>query len=434
MSVIVHLWQSTIVAVMAAAVVWTLRHRSAHLRHAIWALASIKFLVPFSLLTLIGGGLGAWALPSTTAGALAAAGWLDAVRPFLTLDVGATADVRSLPGTYSSAAAVALWTLGAGGILAWRSRQWLTVSRTIAQAEPVESEREVAALASAARHAGWNRTPSLRRVTGVYEPVVIGVLRPAILWPPGLAAQLTDAELEAVFAHELCHVARRDNLLGLLHIAVEIVFWFHPIVWWLGGRLVHERERACDEEVLRMGTNKDSYAAAILKVCNFCLRMPAAFAAGIGGSQLSERIERVLDDSAARAKRSPVLLAAMAALIFILPLTIGVLDAHRAAPQRPATVYKPGNGVSQPKLVKETKPRYTREAMEAKIQGIVRLTAIVLVDGTVGDVAVTESLDKEHGLDDEAVRALKQWLFEPGTKDGEPVAVEVQIEMSFTLK
>jgi TonB family protein len=62
------------------------------------------------------------------------------------------------------------------------------------------------------------------------------------------------------------------------------------------------------------------------------------------------------------------------------------------------------------------------------------MEAIVLEDGTVGEVVVTESLDREYGLDDEAVKALRQWVFAPGTKDDKPVAVRVEIEMKFTLK
>jgi protein TonB len=87
-----------------------------------------------------------------------------------------------------------------------------------------------------------------------------------------------------------------------------------------------------------------------------------------------------------------------------------------------------------PKVVHEVKPDYTREAMQAKIQGSVYLSVVVLASGEVGDITVTRSLDKAHGLDEEAVKAMRQWTFEPGTRDGNPVPVEVEIEMRFTLK
>jgi protein TonB len=97
------------------------------------------------------------------------------------------------------------------------------------------------------------------------------------------------------------------------------------------------------------------------------------------------------------------------------------------------TVYRPGNGVSIPRLVKEVKPSYTPEAKAAKIQGVVAAEAVVLLDGTVGEVKVVRSLDAKYGLDEQAVKAAKQWLFEPGMKEGKPAAVRVTIELSFTL-
>lgn len=96
-------------------------------------------------------------------------------------------------------------------------------------------------------------------------------------------------------------------------------------------------------------------------------------------------------------------------------------------------VYQMGKDVTAPVLVKETKPKYTEGAMRRKVEGVVVLKAVILKDGTVReDVTVTRSLDAE--LDDEAVKAARQWEFKPGTKDGEAVNVQVNIEMSFTLR
>lgn len=97
-------------------------------------------------------------------------------------------------------------------------------------------------------------------------------------------------------------------------------------------------------------------------------------------------------------------------------------------------VHKPGNGVTLPSVLTEVKPEYTREAMQAGIQGSVWLAIVVLPNGTVGDVQVSKSLDAEFGLDAEATTAAKQWTFKPGTKDGKAVAVEVTLEMAFRLK
>jgi protein TonB len=97
-------------------------------------------------------------------------------------------------------------------------------------------------------------------------------------------------------------------------------------------------------------------------------------------------------------------------------------------------VARPGNGVLEPKLLRQVKPQYTADAMRAKVQGVVWLDCVVLPDGTVGNIDVVRSLDPVFGLDQEAVKAARQWRFEPGTRNGEPVAVLVTIELTFTLR
>ncbi len=100
----------------------------------------------------------------------------------------------------------------------------------------------------------------------------------------------------------------------------------------------------------------------------------------------------------------------------------------------PAGVSRPGGGVTAPRLILETRPNYTSDAMKAKIQGAVVLEAVVQTDGRVGEVRVMRSLDKAHGLDDEAVKAVKRWRFEPGKNEGVAVPVLVEIEITFSLR
>jgi TonB family protein len=97
-------------------------------------------------------------------------------------------------------------------------------------------------------------------------------------------------------------------------------------------------------------------------------------------------------------------------------------------------VYRPGSGIVSPRILHEVKPTYTADAMRAKIQGTVWLEAVVLPDGSVGNVQITRSLDPTFGLDQEAIRTVKRWRFIPGTRQGQPVAVLVEVEMTFTLR
>lgn len=105
-----------------------------------------------------------------------------------------------------------------------------------------------------------------------------------------------------------------------------------------------------------------------------------------------------------------------------------------AAAQESPTVYTAADGVALPVPTKTVAPNYTPEAMQNRIEGSVGLSAVVLVDGTVGEVKVVRSLDSTYGLDDAAVAAMKQWEFKPGTKDSKAVAVRISVDMTFTLK
>ena len=132
----------------------------------------------------------------------------------------------------------------------------------------------------------------------------------------------------------------------------------------------------------------------------------------------------------------------MAGLHVGLVLSLITLLVRQAAPPAPpdATWPIPGvlvpgaAGVTAPRLIKEVKPRYTDAAMRARIQGIAVMQCVVETDGLVGAVRIVRSLDAVHGLDEEAIRTVKQWRFTPATKDGVPVRVAVTVELNFSIR
>src|SRR2546429_6979186 len=138
------------------------------------------------------------------------------------------------------------------------------------------------------------------------------------------------SQLKAIITRELCHVRRRDNLAATLHMLVEAVFWFHPLVWWIGARLVDDREPACDEEVLKLGSDPQAYAEGILKVCEFYVESPLLCAAGATGSNLKKRIEAIMTHRTAHQLEGgkKLLLAAMGIAAVTAPIAMGL--AHPA--------------------------------------------------------------------------------------------------------
>jgi len=127
-----------------------------------------------------------------------------------------------------------------------------------------------------------------------------------------------------------------------------------------------------------------------------------------------------------------------AASAFAAVAVTGVAGQQPAPPTAPPTppvpaAVRPGSGVTNPVLVRQVEPRYPAAAQAARVQGSVELEAVVRVDGRITGVRVTRSLDTTFGLDAEAVRAARDWVFKPGSRDGTPVPVIVTLILEFKL-
>jgi bla regulator protein BlaR1 len=309
-----HLWQSTLFALVVGCLTLLLRKNGARARCLLWLAASAKFLIPFALLTAVGSRI-PWpsSLSHGTAPALLSMVSQTALRITHIDGQGVTTPA---PGAHAAnhsdivvIALEVLWALGMFAVTARWLARWLIVRRALHESRPT----------------GLAFVVPVRSSTSQLEPAVVGILHPVLLLPEGMERHLAADEMEAVLAHERCHVAWRDNLTATLHMVVEALFWFHPLIWWLGMRIVDERERACDEQVLAQGHTSRSYAEGILKVCEHYLQAPLISVAGIGGANLSRRIEAIMKNRLIErldAVRKVVLTLAASATIAI-PLAVG---------------------------------------------------------------------------------------------------------------
>src|SRR5262249_14899941 len=149
------------------------------------------------------------------------------------------------------------------------------------------------------------------------------------LVPARITERLTPRQLETVVAHEVCHVRRRDNLTAAIHMSVEAVCWFHPLVWWIGSRLVAERERARDEAVLAPGLEPRDYADAIVNVCKLYVESPLACVAGVTGSNLRTRLDDIMihHTGAPLTRARKAALVAVAIVALAAPFLVGAITA-----------------------------------------------------------------------------------------------------------
>ena len=232
-----------------------------------------------------------------------------------------------------------MWFCGFVVVLfVWYAR-WRRISAALREAVPLREGREVEALRRLERLGGIRKPIELLLSPASLEPGIFGIVKPVLVWPKGISEHLDDAHLEAILAHEVWHVRRRDNLAAAIHMVVEAIFWFHPLVWWLGARLVEERERACDEEVLELGSERQVYAESILKTCEFCVESPLACVSGVTGADLKKRIVRIMTERMAN-KLSfgrKLLLAAIGIAAVAGPVVFGLVNAPQIRAQSPPT-------------------------------------------------------------------------------------------------
>jgi uncharacterized protein (TIGR03435 family) len=337
-----HLWQSTQFAVVAWLLNLALKKNRANIRYWIWFAASLKFLIPFSLLVSAGSYLHLSSAPEIVQ-------WnfheIESFsRPFGT--------PASSPAAQPTPAAltpvrprVVVWFLMApwfAGFTAVALSRYLRRRRfraLLEKAQFLNDGREVEALRRVQSRRGCRAPIYIALSSSALEPGVCGMFTHLLLLPTDISGRLDDAQLEAVLAHEVAHIERRDNLLVTVHMMVEMLFWFHPLVWWVGSRMVEERERACDEEVLKSGSDSEAYAGAILKVCQYYLQSPLTTVSGISGSNLRTRIEDIMVNRTgvqlSLAKK--VLLVTAAAILVAVPILAGVVHPTEAAPQTSGT-------------------------------------------------------------------------------------------------
>jgi len=254
-----HLVQSTVCALVIALATLAFRRDGAAVRHAMWLAASLKFLIPFAVLAALGRTLGVRTITSPGPIRREIALAFSAPQAF-SLPPLTVVDTSS-PAASTGAMNVALWTAAAvwaaGGLLivmTWIVR-WRRVAAVARASQPVD--RPIAQTTSIA----------LRSSDTAIEPGVFGIWRPVLILPRSIVDHFTDDHMATILAHELAHVRRRDNLAAAVHMVVEALFWFHPLVWWLGARQIEERERACDEAVVRSGSEPKLYAETILHAC-----------------------------------------------------------------------------------------------------------------------------------------------------------------------
>jgi bla regulator protein BlaR1 len=317
-----HLWQSTLIIAAAWLLTFALRHNQARTRYWIWWIASLKFLVPFSALIDLGQRIGSSVSTPTIRPALSNA-IQQVTLPFPQVEFVPAIPTTAIQTNYLPAALITVWALGSLILAVSWARRWWQLRIAVRSASIHPSIHTLAADVSVLS------SPLL------VEPGIFGIAHPVLMLPEGITDRLDTPQLHAIVAHEMCHVRLRDNLTFAVHMLVETLFWFHPLVWWIRLRLIEERERACDEAVLQSGNEAQTYAESILNVCKFYVESPLPCVSGVTGSDLKKRIVRImtqqLGDNLTLGRK--LLLSAVALAALSAPIIFGLTKATSVSAQ-----------------------------------------------------------------------------------------------------
>jgi bla regulator protein blaR1 len=396
-----HLWQSTVVALLVFLLTLALRSNRARARFWLWLIASVKFLLPFSILIAIGG---QWAKPASTeeppGGLYSLVSRM--ARP-VPQPVGDRAVAENTANEKRSQdwlpfVLIAIWLSGSLAISGRWYIRWRRFAQIAKHATPVQSGHAWEIL----QHRHPARKPLvILSSPNLMEPAIFGVFRPVLLWPAEISSHLQTAELETILAHELEHVRCCDNLFSAMHMLVETLFWFHPLVWWVGKHLVDEREQACDESVLESCMQPQIYAESLLKVCRFCLQSRVPCVTGVTGSDLKKRIVRIMTSGspAQLSKGRKLLLTAGATILPVGPLLFGLM-------QQPQNQIGPIFASSEPNL-----PAFEVASVKPDKSGTLMMMLRTTPSGFIAqNIVLRELVRQAYRVEDNQIIGAPSWV------------------------
>jgi TonB family protein len=263
---------------------------------------------------------------------------------------------------------------------------------------------------------------------------------------PECFAGLDAAEQEAVACHELLHVRRRDSWAVLLEEGARALLWAQPAAWGVLSDISLAREQAVDGAAVASTGDRRAYLRALAGLARLSQESPAAALPFHTRSHLVRRVARLAKEVPMSRTRTSLAAAAAAALLLLVGTAGAAAFPFGGDPQKPSSppgaekaaaaggegqVLKVGGDVKEPVVLHQVQPAYPEEARKNRVQGIVKLAAVIDEKGAVVKVEPIESPDPS--LSEAAAAAVKQWTYKPATKKGKPVKVGMTITVNFRL-
>ena len=308
LTLIHSLWQFCIISALAFVALSLIHERHSGLRYRILVLAHVSCVIAFLATALIASGT-----PSAGIGATIA-----------------PASSSNLP-----LIGVSLWLIGMLLPIARYARDIRNVYRLAQNYEPATPDLRQR-FSDLCQRIGVRSNIQLGLSDKITSPCVILFFRPVILLPFSVLTRLSFEEIEAILAHELGHIRRRDTLYRLVQALVDTLFYYHPGVHYLSRQMSKERERACDDFAVKHIEDPKYLATGLLKsVIGTDTNSFALASAGSVARDLDDRIRRFINLPNARQQQRPLKSAIVLAVSFALVATIALVQAPKANSSAP---------------------------------------------------------------------------------------------------
>lgn len=456
--------KASIVLLIAHAIIPFLRRRSAAERHALWT-ASLVIATILPVLTwLLPTWEPAWAqraaerwpLAFATAPAVVTAG--DIVVRATGIESGQSNVVAVLP---------VIWAAGSAMCLLAFVVQVMRLKRLVSSG--VAAPARLQSIGNHVADSLGLPTPRLTCSDQIGIPLAWGIRRARILLPRS-SDTWSDERVWAVCAHELAHISRGDWIVHLVAEAACRIYWFNPLFWMARNRLGRDSERAADDIVINLGASGADYASHLIDIVrasrsneltpSVAMARPGSSRFGGASSGLERRIAALLNVLVNRSRLSRARAFAILASASLVTIPLAALSARDSAtveirtsnlpplenialrdvagddsePVRDIRVLDSISGSdAAPSIVEyTTPPLYSDEARRRAIEGLVIARAHIDTTGAISAARITKGLG--FGLDQNALVALRQWRFRPGTRNGVATAMDVEIDIGFTRR
>ncbi len=277
-------------------------------------------------------------------------------------------------------------------------------------------------IAALAKHLGLARPVELLESVLVKSPMALGYFKPIIFFPVGLLNHLSPAEVEAILAHELAHIARRDWLFNLLQAFIETLFYFHPAIWWLSSVVRAERENCCDDTAVQLTGNRVMLAKALLHLQQLHAQhsVPVLALGAKGRAHFSHRfslltrIQRILNQPS---QQKSLIMEKFVTTVFLLGILVFVGVRANGSPQLEAfktalseTPFEWWADLSQTAVANDSVPKPPRRVQKVTREENGKRVEMEAQDGEVtrlnidGKEIPANELDQHRALTNDLIR------------------------------